>query len=69
MSYYIIRLVVFICFFALAFYAFTAVQFEKFCKVHEPVRIYILLFLLCLITAYLATQAVLELTLFNGLRF
>lgn len=66
MSYPIISYLLFLACFAASFYALSNVQFEKFCKVQNPVKIYVLLFLLSLIMGYLATQAILSLTILNG---
>lgn len=66
MTYSILQYLIFLCMFAASFYALGSVQFEKFCRVTRPARIYVLLFLLSLIMAYLATQAVLSLTVYNG---
>lgn len=66
MIYSILQYVIFLVCFAASFYALSNVQFEKFCKVSQPVKIYVLLFLLSLIMAYLSCQAILSLTVLNG---
>lgn len=66
MVYSILQYALFLACFAASFYALSNVQFEKFCRVQQPGKIYVLLFLLSLIMAYLASQAILSLTVFNG---
>lgn len=66
MTYSITQYLIFVVCFGASFYALSSVQFEKFCKVQQPVKIYVLLFLLSLIMAYLASQAILSLTVLNG---
>jgi uncharacterized integral membrane protein (TIGR02327 family) len=66
MVYSVLQYVLFLVCFAASFYALSNVQFEKFCKVSNPKKIYVLLFLLSLIMGYLASQAILSLTVLNG---
>lgn len=66
MTYSIVRFVVFLLCFGLSFYALSGVQFDKFVSVRQPAKAVALLFLLSFVLAYLAMQAVLELTIFNG---
>lgn len=66
-TYAIIQLLVFFVMFGLSFYALSSVHYEKICNVRTPAKIYLLLFMLSLIMAYLSTQAILMLTLNNGL--
>jgi uncharacterized membrane protein YwzB len=66
MVYSILQYVLFLVCFGASFYALSNVQFEKFCKVSDPKKIYVLLFLRSLIMGYLASQAILSLTVFNG---
>ncbi|MCF0258522.1 MAG: DUF1146 domain-containing protein [Erysipelotrichaceae bacterium] len=62
-----VQLIVFFVLFGISFYALSCVKFDKFCKIDPPARVYVLLFLLSLILAYLSSQAILSLTVFNGL--
>ncbi len=66
MTYYIVRFIVFLLCFGLSFYALSGVQFDKFVNVKQPAKAVALLFLLSFVLGFLASQAVLELTLFNG---
>lgn len=66
MTYYIVRFIVFLLCFGLSFYALSGVQFDKFVNVKQPSKAVALLFLLSFVLGFLASQAVLELTLFNG---
>lgn len=66
MVYSVLKYSVFLACFVVSFYACSAIQFEKFCKVNQPAKVISLMFLLSFIMAYLATQAILELTVFNG---
>lgn len=66
MVYSVLSYLLFVACFAASFYALSSVRFEVICKVRQPMKIYMLLFLLSLIMAYLASQAILSLTLFNG---
>ncbi len=52
--------------FGVSFYACSAIEFQKFMKVREPRKVVVLLFLLSLSLAYVASQAILELTIYNG---
>lgn len=67
MSYSILKLLLFFVSFGLSFYACSAIQFEKIMKVRQPQKVVLMLFLLSLIMGYLATQAILELTIMNGI--
>lgn len=66
MWYSILRYILFFTLFGISFYAISAIQFDKFCQVRQPMKVTILMFLLSLILAYLSSQAILELTVFNG---
>ena len=66
MTYDIVRFVIFLLCFGLSFYALSGIQFDKFVSVKQPMKAMVLLFLLALVLAYLTTQAILELTIFNG---
>lgn len=63
----IIEILVFFCLFALSFYAVSCIRFEKICKVNNPVKVQVLMFLISFIMAYLETQSLLSLTVYNGL--
>ena len=67
MSYASIKLIVFFVCFGISFYACSAIQFEKIMKVRQPGKVIVMLFLLSLIMGYLSAQAILELTIMNGL--
>lgn len=65
--YAVVRLLCFaVCFFV-SFYALSSVKFETFCHVSNPGKVRMLLFLLCLVLAYLSTEAIMSLTYMNGL--
>ena len=66
MTYDIVRFVIFLLCFGLSFYALSGIQFDKFVSVKQPMKAMVLLFLLALVLAYLTSQAILELTIFNG---
>ncbi|EOS59531.1 hypothetical protein C815_02114 [Firmicutes bacterium M10-2] len=66
MSYSVLKFLIFLVCFGASFYACSAVQFEKFMKVHQPRKVVVMLFLISLALAYLTSQAVLELTIYNG---
>lgn len=63
----LIRLLVFLAFFFLSFYAFSGIEFAKFYQIRSRQKFYIFIFLLCLITAWLATEALLSFTIYGGL--
>lgn len=62
----IIRTIVFFCFFGLSFYALSAVRFDKFFKTADKQKFYILMFLLSVSLAWLASQALLSFTIYGG---
>ena len=57
--------VFFVCF-GLSFYAISSIQFDKVCNVKNPKKVQVLMFLLSLVLAYLSSQAILQLTIYNG---
>jgi uncharacterized membrane protein YwzB len=61
----LINYIVFFACFGLSFYALSVIKFEDFCKVKQPGKVTLLMFLLSL--AYLSSQAILSLTIYNGL--
>ncbi len=63
MSYSVLKFVIFLVCFGVSFYACSAIEFQKFMKVREPRKV---VFLLSLSLAYVASQAILELTIYNG---
>lgn len=67
MVYSIIQLVLFIVCFSLSAYALSGIHFDKFCNVRTPSKVILLVFLLALVLGYLSSQAILQITLFNGL--
>lgn len=67
MSYSILKLLLFFVSFGVSFYACSSLQFEKFMKVGQPQKVVLMLFLLSMIMGYLLTQAILELTIMNGI--
>ena len=66
MVYSILQYIVFLVCFVLSLWACSAIQFDKFCKVSQPGKVILLLFLISLVMAYLATQAIFMLTIYNG---
>ncbi len=64
----IIQITAFIVFFAAGFYALSCVRFEKLCKTDQPQKIYLLMFLLSFMFAYLCTEGLMLLTVYNGLK-
>ena len=62
----VIQYFVFFACFVLSFYAISSIQFEKVCSVKNPKKVQILMFLLSLALAYITSQAVLQLTIYNG---
>ncbi|EJW97260.1 hypothetical protein, membrane [gut metagenome] len=66
---WIIYIVVFLGFFACAMYALTAIDFAKFCKIQNMQKVYLLMFLIAVALAWMATEAVLTLTIRQGLPF
>lgn len=63
----VIEIALFIVCFVLSFYAISSVQFEKICRVRQPSKVTLLMFLCSLALAWMCTQAILQLTLYNGL--
>ena len=66
MTFAIIQYVVFFACFGLSFYAISSIQFDKICSVKNPKKVQVLMFLLSLALAYVSSQAILQLTLYNG---
>ncbi|MGN1276077.1 MAG: DUF1146 family protein [Floccifex sp.] len=66
MIYSILKFVVFVICFILSIYACSCLQFEKFCKVQFRGKVITLMFILSFVLAYLMTQAIFELTIYNG---
>lgn len=64
---WLIYIVVFLGFFACAMYALTSVDFTKFCKIHNMQKVYLLIFLIALALAWMATEAILTLTIRQGM--
>ena len=62
----VIQYFVFFACFGLSFYAISSIQFEKVCSVKNPKKAQILMFLLSLALAYITSQAILQLTIYNG---
>ena len=67
MTYSILKYLLYIACFGMSFYAMSSIQFDRFCSVKQPRKVVILMFLLSLVLAYLASQAILDLTIYNGL--
>lgn len=67
MSASIIDIIVFFMCFGLCFYAISSVHFDRFCSVKEPGKVRLLMFLLSLALAYICQEAILQLTIYNGL--
>ena len=62
----VISYLVFFACFGLSFYAISSIQFEKICSVKNPKKVQILMFLLSLCLAYVSSQTILQLTIYNG---
>ncbi len=62
----VIQYFVFFACFGLSFYAISSIQFEKVCSVKNPKKVQILMFLSSLALAYITSQAILQLTIYNG---
>ncbi len=62
----VIQYFVFFACFGLSFYAISSIQFEKVCSVKNPKKVQILMFLLSLALAYITSQAIFQLTIYNG---
>ena len=62
----VISYLVFFACFGLSFYAISSIQFEKEKKKKNPKKVQILMFLLSLCLAYISSQAILQLTIYNG---
>ncbi len=67
MTFSILKYLLFVLCFGMSFYAVSAIQFDRFCSVKQARKVVVLMFLLSLVLAYLATQAILDLTVYNGL--
>lgn len=67
MVFLILKYCIFLVCFILSVYACSSIQFEKICKVQKSGKVITLLFLISFVLAYLATQAILDLTIYNGL--
>lgn len=67
MAYSILKYLLFVVCFGASFYAISSIQFDKICNVRQPRRVIVLMFILSFVLAYLATQAILDLTIYNGL--
>ena len=66
MVYALLKYILFIVCFAVSMYACSGIQFEKFVKVKEPKKAIILLFIISMVLGSLLSQAILNLTIFNG---
>ena len=66
MVYSLLQYIVFFILFILSLWACSAIQFDKFCKVNQPGKVILLLFLMALIMAKIASDAIFQLTIFNG---
>ena len=66
MVYSLLQYIIFFVCFVLSLWALSSIQFDKICKVNQPGKVILLMFLLALIMAYLASQAIFQLTIFNG---
>lgn len=67
MTFSILKYLLFVLCFTMSFYAVSSIQFDRICSVKQPRKVVVLMFLLSLVLAYLATQAILDLTIYNGL--
>ncbi len=67
MTFSILKYFLFVLCFGMSFYAVSSIQFDRFCSVKQARKVVVLMFLLSLVLAYLSTQAILDLTIYNGL--
>lgn len=51
--------------FAISFYALSCIKFELFCKVNEPSKVQLLLFLLAIGLGFVVAQFILEITIYH----
>lgn len=66
MTYSLLRFLIFLVWFGVCFYCFLGMRFEVLWKHADRQKAVILLFVLSLVTAWLATEAVLMLTVESG---
>lgn len=66
MTYAVLQFGIFVVCFAASFYCLSGMRFEMLWKRPDRQKAVVLLFLLSLTLAYLACQAILVLTVFNG---
>lgn len=66
MEFSVIQYIVFLVVFALSLWACSSIQFDKICKVNQPGKVILLLFLLSICIAKIASDAIFQLTIFNG---
>ncbi|MEG1066186.1 MAG: DUF1146 domain-containing protein [Erysipelotrichaceae bacterium] len=64
MLYNIVTVVIYISCFGISLYALEAVRFEKLCKVNNPTKVTILLFLFSMALGYLIAEFILGITMF-----
>lgn len=60
-----IVVIVYLFCFAVSFYALSCIKFELFCKVNEPSKVQLLLFLLAIGLGYVVAQFILELSIYH----
>lgn len=66
---WILYVCVYCAFFGFSLYGLSCIDFPKFCKVRQPQKVQLLLFLLALSMAWMCTEAVLTLTIRKGMAF
>lgn len=66
MSYGILQIGIHLFCVAMSFYALSAVRFDRFCDVRQPMKVQALLILFSMALGYLVAQLLLTLTVFNG---
>lgn len=69
MTTWITYVLVYCAFFAVCLYGLSCVDFARFCKVRQPQKVQMLLFLLAFSLAWLCTEAAMTLTIRQGLGF
>lgn len=65
MTYQIINILTYLLTFALSFNALSSIRFDKLCYVNNPNKVRLLLILLSMALAYLVTQFIFGLTIYN----
>lgn len=67
MTYFIVKISIYIICFVASFYAISCVQFEKFTNVKQPLKVQLLMLLLSFALAYLVATFLMGLSMQNGI--